>query len=156
MTGLAWWGQADALTFGLLVTVLAVMVWRLGDGAGGLPARSDRGHVDRRLRAVPGSVRRPAGQPGRRRPAGAGAPWSAVVLSDTGGYVAGVLLGRHPMAPSVSPKKSWEGFAGSLVRGRRRRSLLLYFLLDVPAGGALLFGLAVVGRRGARRPGASR
>jgi phosphatidate cytidylyltransferase len=37
------------------------------------------------------------------------------VASDTGGYVAGVLAGRHPLAPSVSPKKSWEGLAGSLV-----------------------------------------
>ena len=35
MTGLAWWGQADALTFGLVVTVLAAMVWRLADGPGG-------------------------------------------------------------------------------------------------------------------------
>lgn len=35
------------------------------------------------------------------------------VASDIGGYVAGVLFGLHPMAPSVSPKKSWEGFAGS-------------------------------------------
>ena len=38
-----------------------------------------------------------------------------VVASDVGGYVAGVLLGRHPMAPRVSPKKTWEGLAGSLV-----------------------------------------
>jgi len=38
-----------------------------------------------------------------------------VVANDTGGYTAGVLFGRHPMAPSVSPKKSWEGAAGSLV-----------------------------------------
>ena len=38
-----------------------------------------------------------------------------VVASDVGGYTAGVLLGRHPMAPRVSPKKTWEGFAGSLV-----------------------------------------
>jgi phosphatidate cytidylyltransferase len=37
------------------------------------------------------------------------------VASDTGGYVAGVLFGRHPMAPVISPKKSWEGFTGSLV-----------------------------------------
>ena len=37
------------------------------------------------------------------------------VASDTGGYVAGVLFGKHPMAPVISPKKSWEGFAGSLV-----------------------------------------
>ncbi len=35
------------------------------------------------------------------------------VASDIGGYAAGVLFGRHAMAPSVSPKKSWEGFAGS-------------------------------------------
>jgi phosphatidate cytidylyltransferase len=37
------------------------------------------------------------------------------VANDVGGYAAGVLFGRHPMAPTVSPKKSWEGFAGSAV-----------------------------------------
>lgn len=37
------------------------------------------------------------------------------VASDIGGYAVGVLAGKHPMAPSVSPKKSWEGFAGSTV-----------------------------------------
>ena len=37
------------------------------------------------------------------------------VASDTGGYIAGVLFGKHPMAPVISPKKSWEGFAGSAV-----------------------------------------
>ena len=40
-----------------------------------------------------------------------------VVASDVGGYAVGVLAGRHPMAPTISPKKSWEGFAGSLVAG---------------------------------------
>src|SRR5699024_1283966 len=38
-----------------------------------------------------------------------------VVANDTGGYIAGVLYGRHPLAPTVSPKKSWEGFAGSVI-----------------------------------------
>jgi phosphatidate cytidylyltransferase len=38
-----------------------------------------------------------------------------VVSSDTGGYAAGALLGKHPMAPQISPKKSWEGFAGSVL-----------------------------------------
>ncbi|WP_346764520.1 phosphatidate cytidylyltransferase [Rhodococcus sp. HNM0569] len=38
-----------------------------------------------------------------------------IVCSDVGGYVAGVLFGKHPMVPRISPKKSWEGFAGSLV-----------------------------------------
>jgi len=37
------------------------------------------------------------------------------IASDIGGYVAGVLFGRHQMAPVISPKKSWEGFAGSAV-----------------------------------------
>jgi len=37
------------------------------------------------------------------------------VASDVGGYAAGVLVGRHPLAPSVSPKKTWEGLAGSVV-----------------------------------------
>nr|WP_306238036.1 phosphatidate cytidylyltransferase [Ornithinimicrobium sp. HY1745] len=36
-------------------------------------------------------------------------------MSDIGGYAVGVLFGKHPMAPSISPKKSWEGFAGSLA-----------------------------------------
>ena len=39
---------------------------------------------------------------------------ATVVASDVGGYAAGVLFGKHPMAPSISPKKSWEGFAGSV------------------------------------------
>ena len=37
------------------------------------------------------------------------------IASDVGGFIAGVLFGKHPMAPVISPKKSWEGFAGSLV-----------------------------------------
>ncbi len=38
-----------------------------------------------------------------------------VVCSDTGGFAAGVLWGRHPLAPRISPKKSWEGLGGSAV-----------------------------------------
>jgi phosphatidate cytidylyltransferase len=37
------------------------------------------------------------------------------VASDVGGYTFGVLIGRHPLAPSVSPKKTWEGLVGSVV-----------------------------------------
>lgn len=38
-----------------------------------------------------------------------------VIASDTGGYVVGVLFGKHPMSPKISPSKSWEGFFGSLI-----------------------------------------
>jgi phosphatidate cytidylyltransferase len=39
---------------------------------------------------------------------------AVTAASDIGGFAAGVLFGRHPMAPVISPKKSWEGFAGSV------------------------------------------
>jgi len=38
-----------------------------------------------------------------------------VSCNDTFGYIVGVLIGKHPMAPKISPKKSWEGLAGSLI-----------------------------------------
>lgn len=38
-----------------------------------------------------------------------------VACSDIGGWLAGILFGKHPMAPKLSPKKSWEGFAGSVL-----------------------------------------
>ena len=38
-----------------------------------------------------------------------------VVSNDTFGYLVGASLGKHPMAPKISPKKSWEGFAGSIA-----------------------------------------
>lgn len=37
-----------------------------------------------------------------------------VVANDTFGYLIGAFFGKHPMAPKISPKKSWEGFAGSV------------------------------------------
>jgi phosphatidate cytidylyltransferase len=40
---------------------------------------------------------------------------AVTAASDIGGYIAGVLFGRHQMAPVISPKKSWEGFVGSAV-----------------------------------------
>jgi len=50
--------------------------------------------------------------------------------SDIGGYVAGVLFGKHPMAPVISPKKSWEGFAGSAVFCAAAGVALVVYLLD--------------------------
>ncbi|MFX0537711.1 phosphatidate cytidylyltransferase [Ornithinimicrobium sp. Y1847] len=52
------------------------------------------------------------------------------VASDTGGYAVGVLRGRTPMAPSLSPKKSWEGFAGSVLTSGITGALAVVFLLN--------------------------
>lgn len=37
------------------------------------------------------------------------------VLSDIGGYAVGSLVGRHRIAPAVSPRKTWEGLLGGIV-----------------------------------------
>jgi phosphatidate cytidylyltransferase len=36
---------------------------------------------------------------------------------DTGAYAVGMLLGKHRLAPAISPKKSWEGAMGGLLLG---------------------------------------
>ncbi|MDO4910948.1 MAG: phosphatidate cytidylyltransferase [Corynebacterium sp.] len=68
-----------------------------------------------------------------------------VVCNDVGGYVAGVLFGSHPMAPRISPKKSWEGMAGSMVFGIINGMLCAHFLLHahVLVGVALGAGIVV-------------
>jgi len=107
-----WWGTlAMVATFG--ATVLVVMGWRLVAGPERYVADTAvslmvvcytglmAGFAALMLASSQGSLR----------------IITFVVLticSDIGGYVAGVLAGRHPMAPKISPKKSWEGFAGSL------------------------------------------
>ena len=53
-----------------------------------------------------------------------------VVCSDVGGYAAGVMFGKHPMAPAISPKKSWEGMVGSLVVGTVGAVGCVVFLLE--------------------------
>jgi len=69
---------------------------------------------------------------------------STVVFADIGGYVAGVLFGKHLMAPAISPKKSWEGLGGSLLFGITAAVLSVTFLLDKPAWVGVPLGLMLV------------
>lgn len=69
---------------------------------------------------------------------------ATVVFADIGGYVAGVLFGKHLMAPAISPKKSWEGLGGSLVFGTAAAILSVTFLLDKPAWIGVPLGVLLV------------
>ena len=73
-----------------------------------------------------------------------------VVANDTFGYLVGVLFGKHPMAPKISPKKSWEGFAGSLGGAALVAIPAAVFLLDLPwwVGVALALGMVLAGTGG--------
>ena len=69
---------------------------------------------------------------------------ATVVFADIGGYTAGVLFGKHLLAPAISPKKSWEGLGGSLVFGIAASVLSVTFLLDKPAWVGVPLGLMLV------------
>lgn len=66
-----------------------------------------------------------------------------VVGSDIGGYIAGVLLGRHPIAPSISPKKSWEGFAGSALLSTAVGVAMAAWAFDAPLWTGIALGVMV-------------
>ena len=69
------------------------------------------------------------------------------VCSDIGGYFAGITLGRggrHPMAPLISPKKTWEGFTGSAVACLVAGVLCVTLMLHGHAWQGLLTGAAAV------------
>jgi len=66
-----------------------------------------------------------------------------VISTDTGAYVSGLLLGKHKMAPRISPKKTWEGFAGSIVLALIAGVLVGVLMLHVPIWVGLLFGIAL-------------
>lgn len=40
---------------------------------------------------------------------------SLIWFNDIGAYIVGITIGKHKMIPSISPKKSWEGFVGGLL-----------------------------------------
>ncbi len=67
-----------------------------------------------------------------------------IVGSDTGGYAAGATLGRHPMAPNISPKKTWEGLAGSFALAGLVGILHVVFVMGQPWWWGAVLAIVVV------------
>jgi len=139
---LAWFAGIEAMVLGLVLTVVAVVVWRLGEG----PVGYQRDITAATLIAA--YVPFLAGFAVLLAQPDDGAfrvtiMIATVVLSDVGGYAAGVLFGRHPMAPTVSPKKSWEGFAGSLTASAAGAAIMLWLMLGQPWWEGVIFGIAL-------------
>lgn len=142
MPVVAWFWGTEALSLSLLATVLAVVVWRLGGGPDGYQQDVSTATLIAvyvpflagfaALLAVP--------EDGHWRVL---LMLAVVVLTDTGGYVAGVFFGRHQLAPTVSPKKSWEGLAGSLLAAAAGGAVGLPLLFGVAWWWGVGFGLVV-------------
>jgi phosphatidate cytidylyltransferase len=132
-------GQALTVSFGL--TCVAVLLWRAVDG------------LQDAVRDIAGGIFVAAYVPFLASfsilmlaaPDGA---WRVFVFilvtvcSDVGGYAVGVVAGRHPMAPSVSPKKSWEGFVGSVAACVLGGALSVSLALHGPWWAGALVGIA--------------
>jgi phosphatidate cytidylyltransferase len=140
--GLTWYAGSDALVLGVVVTILAALVWRLADGPAAL--RRDLTACVLITVYVPFllgfAVLLVEPDDGAWRVLSA---LIAVVLSDTGGYAAGVFFGKHPMAPRISPKKSWEGFAGSVLAAATGSALVFFFAFGAPFYWGLVYGAAI-------------
>jgi phosphatidate cytidylyltransferase len=68
-----------------------------------------------------------------------------IACNDTFAYFAGVLIGKHKLAPSISPKKSWEGLIGGAIAAVIGGSLIFNSLFEtVWYVGALIGLLAVI------------
>lgn len=109
----AFFGGTESLGFALVASATAVLIWRALDGSEG-SAESIIGGVFTLcwvplltsfavllLHETDGALK-------------IATVLLLVVANDTFGYLVGALYGKHPMAPKISPKKSWEGFAGSV------------------------------------------
>jgi phosphatidate cytidylyltransferase len=145
LTCLYWLGVQDALA-ALALTVIVIFAWRLPGGASGYVKDVMAGVFAviylPFLASFVVAMLVPADGPRR--------VLTFVILtvcSDIGGYFAGITLGRggrHLMAPAISPKKTWEGFAGSVVACLIGGALCLPLLLHGHAWQGLLTGAAAV------------
>jgi phosphatidate cytidylyltransferase len=143
VTALAYWRGERALVASLMLTVIAIFAWRLPSGASGY------------LRDVTAGVFALAYLPflacfvGLMLAAPDGPRRVLVfvilgVCSDVGGYFAGILFGHHPMAPVISPKKTWEGFGGSALVCVLGGAITLPTMLHGAVWQGVLVGLAAL------------
>jgi phosphatidate cytidylyltransferase len=142
MEFLAWTRGPTGLVVGFLVTALAVLLWRLAGGPAGYLGDVAAGVlVALYVPLLAGfAVLLLVPEDGATRVV---VFIATVVASDVGGYAAGVLFGKHPMAPTISPKKSWEGMAGSILACVLVATPIIVLGLGGPWWGGAIFGAAL-------------
>jgi phosphatidate cytidylyltransferase len=143
MLALAYWSGEQATLAAFALTVVVLLAWRLRGGATGYvrdvtAAVFALAYLPFLAVFVPLMLARPDGS--RRTLIFV----ALAVCSDVGGYFAGILLGKHPMAPGISPKKTWEGLAGSVLLGVTAGAILLVTLLHGHVWQGVIVGAAAV------------
>lgn len=160
----AYFGGLESLLFAMVLSSTAVLLWRSLESAAGAPRSVFAGIFT--LAWVPflisfavlplhasGGATTAGPWPAGQVPAGA---WQVAVMlllvvsNDTFGYLVGALFGKHPMAPKISPKKSWEGFGGSVAGAMVIGILASIFVLGKPwwVGVVLAVGMVAAATAG--------
>jgi phosphatidate cytidylyltransferase len=160
----AYFGGPESLLFAMLLSSVAILLWRSLEGAAG-SARSIFAGVFT-LAWVPFLISfavLPLHTAGGATPVGvwpdgviSPGAWQIatllllVVSNDTFGYLVGASLGKHPMAPKISPKKTWEGFGGSIAGAMVIGVPASVFVLDKPwwVGAVLAVGMVAAATAG--------
>lgn len=133
----AYYGGGQWLIFTVVASILVLIGWRIV------------GKRDGMIMSIMGSIFVMSWVPFMislalllyREESGAGKVLMILLMAignDTWGYIAGVLWGKHPMAPKISPKKTWEGFAGSMVG-----SLIVGIICSMVIGDPWWYGIIV-------------
>ena len=138
-----YWAGDHATLAALVITVIAILAWRLPGGAGGYVRDVTAGAFA--LAYLPLMAVFIAAM--LAPPDGAYRVLVFVILtvcSDVGGYFAGISFGRHPMAPVISPKKTWEGLAGSVIACLAAGGIGVPYLLGGRPWQGIIAGAAAV------------
>ena len=137
-----WQGERAALA-AVAITMSAILAWRLTGGTDGYLRDVTAGAFALAYLPLPacfvGLMLAPPDGPRRTL-----LFLILVVCSDVGGYAAGVTVGRHLMAPAISPKKTWEGFGGSALFCLLGGAIGLPLLLHGAIWQGLLIGAATL------------
>lgn len=131
------------LTIALALTVVVTLIWRMKDGS--------EGYVRDATASIFTTVYLPflaaftmlmlAPDDGAHRIV---VFIAVTVASDIGGFFVGAYLGKHKIAPNISPKKTWEGFTGSALTCMAVGAWLMIWLLDAQWWQGVIIGACVV------------
>jgi phosphatidate cytidylyltransferase len=143
MMTLAYFSSPKWVLAATALTAIAVFAWRLAGGAAGYVRDVTAGLftvVYLPLMAVFVALMLTAPDGNRR----ALIFVILTVCSDTGGYLAGILFGKHLLVPAISPKKTWEGLGGSLLLTLAAAVITVQTLLNGYVWQGVLLGAAAV------------
>ncbi len=146
MVTCAYWAAGGAVMAAVALTLVAILIWRLFGGTTGYVADVTAGVFAAAYLGLLGATVSAMLSPhdGGRRVL---AFIIITICTDVGGYFAGITLGRtgaHKMAPAISPKKTWEGLAGSAVASIAAGAIVLPVALHGYWWQGAVVGAAVV------------